>query len=50
MYIVYATRNDGGGTVMEIGRFEDLEDITIRVGMFSKDVVINIEKENNELE
>lgn len=44
-YILYATADKGEGPVMEIGRFDDLEEINIQVGMFSDDVVINIERQ-----
>ena len=44
-YIVYATSDEGDGTVMEIGKYEQAEDIQIHIGMFARDVVINIETE-----
>jgi len=45
-YVVYATTNHGEGYVTRIGDYyEDLEDIEIRVGTFSPDVVITIEKQ-----
>lgn len=47
-YILYATDKNGEGYVQKIGEYEDLEDIQIRVSMFAKDVVINIEQENEE--
>ena len=47
-YIVYATNKHGDGRVMRIGEYEDLDEIEICVGMFSKDVVINIEMEESE--
>lgn len=43
MYILYAT--DKEGHTQKIGRFEELEDIQIRVSMFAKDVLIEIEYE-----
>ena len=43
-YVVYATTNHGDGYVTKIGNYEDLEDIEVRVGTFSPDVVITIEK------
>jgi len=45
MYILYATDKGGDGHTQEIGRFEELEDIQIRVSMFAKDVLIEIEYE-----
>lgn len=47
-YILYATDKHGDGHVQKIGTYEDLEDIEIRVGMFAKDVVMSIERENDE--
>lgn len=48
MYILYATNNKGEGRVIEIGKYEDISDIEIIVGMFDKDVVLNIEEETGE--
>lgn len=45
-YIVYATDDDGEGRVMKIGEYEQVDDIILKVGMFSKDVVITIEEEH----
>jgi len=45
-FVVYATGDSGNGYVQEIGRYEDLEDIQIRVGLFDKDTVITIDKDN----
>ena len=45
MYRLYATAEKGKGFVQEIGSFEDVEDIEIRVELFEKDVVITIEKD-----
>ncbi len=45
---MYATDNKGDGRVMEIGRFEDIEDIEILVGMFDKDVQITFNYDNTE--
>jgi hypothetical protein len=44
-YVVYATGNNGDGMVQSLGEYDDVEDITIRVGMFSPDVKITIEKQ-----
>ena len=44
-YILYATDKSGEGYVQRIGEYDMLEEIQIRVGMFAKDVVINIEQE-----
>ena len=43
--ILYATNKDGEGFVQRIGEFDSLEDINIRVSMFSKDVVLTLEEE-----
>ena len=47
-YILYATDKNGDGCVQKIGTHENLEEIQIRVGMFAKDVVIEIERENDD--
>ena len=47
-YILYATDKNGEGYVQQIGEYDTLDGIQIRVGMFAKDVVINIEQENEE--
>jgi hypothetical protein len=44
-YIVYATTENGEGKVSQIGAYEDISEVEIVIGMFSKDVVITIEKE-----
>ena len=44
-YIVYATTENGDGKVSQIGAYEDISELEIVIGMFSKDVVITIEKE-----
>lgn len=45
MIIVYATTNHGEGRVKEIGRYEEVEDIEIIVGMFANDVVLTFDYE-----
>ena len=47
-YILYATNKDGNGFVEKIGEYEDVNEVKIRIGMFSDDVVITIEQEQNE--
>ena len=47
MFIIYATAEKGYGASQEIGRVEALKDIKISVGVFSKDVVIEIGEEEN---
>lgn len=49
-YVVYATSNYGEGRVMKIGEYKDVEEIDIQIGLFSKDVVINIEYQKDERE
>lgn len=44
-YILYATSQDGSGLSQKIGEFDDITDIQIRIRLFSKDTVINIEEE-----
>ena len=46
--IVHATNKDGDGYVQEIGRFQDIKDIELRVGMFVDDVVISFAEETEE--
>ena len=46
--IMYATGNYSDGQVQEVGRFDSVEDIEIKVGLFSEDVVITFEEENVE--
>lgn len=43
-YIVYATADHGNGFVQELGEYDDVDEIRIRVGMFSKDVLITVEQ------
>jgi hypothetical protein len=47
-YVIYATSDNGNGYVQEIGRYDDVDEIEIRVGMFNKDVRITIEKQDEE--
>jgi hypothetical protein len=42
MFIIYATAEKGYGASQEIGKFEDIEDIEIRLEIFDKDTVITI--------
>ena len=44
-YVVWATSNHGDGWVQELGKYDDVDEITINVGMFSPDVQITIEKQ-----
>jgi len=48
-YVLYATTNDGDGYVEQIGEYDSPEEIRIRTGMFSKDVVITIEEPTEQL-
>ena len=44
--VVYATSKNGEGRVLEIGRYDDVEDIPdMEIGMFDRDVVISFEKQ-----
>jgi hypothetical protein len=43
-YQIWATSKEGDGFVQDLGVVEDPTDIVIRVGMFSDDVVINVEE------
>ncbi len=43
--VMYATMKNGDGHVEKIGEFEDLEEIRIRIGIFTDDVVITFEEE-----
>lgn len=42
--VVYATDKNGSGFVQSLGEYENIEDISIRVGMFSSDIVISLER------
>lgn len=42
---IYATTENGKGFTESIGTVENLEEITIRCGMFASDVVITFEEE-----
>jgi len=44
-YVLYATNKDGDGHVQVVGRFENIEDIIIRVGMYADDVVLELTHE-----
>jgi hypothetical protein len=44
-YVLYACTNNREGFVEEIGRFDDVDEIQIRTGMFDKDVVLTISKD-----
>jgi len=48
MFNVYAINENGDGYVQEIGSYEDIDDIRIRIGMFEKDVVISIKYEESD--
>jgi hypothetical protein len=41
-YILYAIANNGEGNVMEVGRYEDPEDIEIFTSIFGPDVKLEI--------
>ena len=44
--VVYATSKNGEGRELEIGRYDDVEDIPdLEMSMFGKDVVISFEKQ-----
>jgi hypothetical protein len=47
-YTVYATAKDGDGCVQSLGTFDNVEDIQIRIRMFSEDTVINIEEDTED--
>jgi len=44
--VLYAISENGDGKVMEIGKYDSIEDIgDIVVGMFDKDTILNLEYE-----
>ena len=43
--IMYATADKGEGRVMEIGRFDEICEVEIIVGMFDKDTIISFHEE-----
>lgn len=46
MIQVWATNKNGDGMVQSIGQYDEIEEITIRIGHFDKDVVITFEQVN----
>lgn len=44
--IMYATADDGEGSVMKVGEYESIEDITIHTNIFAGDVAITFEYEH----
>lgn len=46
-FTLYATGEDGKGYVQQIGVFDDIEDIIIRVGLFDKDTIITIHEHSS---
>ena len=49
MYVLYVSGKNGEGYVQEIGRFESVSEIEIRVGLFREDTVISIQEEPVEI-
>lgn len=47
-YTVYAISNHGQDYLQTLGTYDSLEEIKIRVGAFARDVVIEIEEEEQE--
>lgn len=45
---MYATAKDGQGYVQRIGEFEDIDEVQIRCGMFSDDVLISFSWVNDQ--
>ena len=45
-YVLYAIANNGEGNVMEVGRYEEPEDIEIFTSIFGPDVKLEIVYEN----
>ena len=43
---MYATDKDGDGHVMEVGQYEDFDEVRIHVGHFGEDVVLSFNWEN----
>jgi hypothetical protein len=50
MIVVYATTKNGEGYVTKIGEYESVDEISIRIGTFAKDVLITIEEQTDEEE
>lgn len=46
MIKVYATTDNGDGYTSQIGEYQDVSDIQIRVGMFADDVLITVEEDH----
>lgn len=49
-YTLYATTENGHGYCEKVGTYDSLSEISIRVGLFSPDVVLTIEEKKEELE
>jgi len=47
-YVLYAITKSGEGMVMEVGRYEDPEDIEIFTSVFGSDVKLEIHYEKND--
>lgn len=47
-YILYATDKNGDGFTEQVGKFDELDDINIRINVFRQDVVITIKLEDEE--
>ena len=43
--LMYATNGNGDGYVQLVGTYDSIEEITIRIGMFSEYVVLSFEYE-----
>ena len=43
--LMYATTDNGDGFVQLVGTYESIEEIEIRAGMFSKDVLLTFQYE-----
>lgn len=43
-YQVWGTSQNGEGFVQDLGKYEDVDEIRIHVGMFSPDMLITIER------
>lgn len=47
-YVLYAIAEKGHGHVVEIGRYESLSEIMIRIELFAPDTVLTIEEESED--
>lgn len=46
--VVYAINKDGDGHVQVVGKYDYIEEVKIRVGMFASDVILEFSEQEEE--